>query len=396
MDKSRAVLPYVAVLTVLATWGLYRYTSGLFAEVPPIQFLVILLFLLYFQMRSIQFADNTSYSLGVAVILPVLFNYGIQYAMWLSILASAVDGMVKKKKWNRTLFNCAQLTLAAIGAGKLFIHFHGEVGPLQISTSFGAMIFASLAYVGINYLLVTYLMSLHSNKPYFVVVKEIPSNSWITFFILSYMGMVCAFFIAAWPDQGFLVFSLLLMGIGELWQFGIRMNAEQDLRLQMEKELVLDPKTQVYNYRYIREWLNTDIVDETSILFIDLDNFKEFNDQYGHESGDQALRNVAKSIVTTVRNEDKVIRFGGEEFVVILNGLSRALALQVATRIQSAVATNPEASMKYPVTVSIGVASYGEDAQDKQELLRIADFAMYQAKKRGKNCIFYFHLDQAL
>ena len=142
------------------------------------------------------------------------------------------------------------------------------------------------------------------------------------------------------------------------------------------------------NYRYLREWLETEFGSEKlALLFIDIDDFKFFNDNYGHHIGDQALRLVAEILTKNVRTADKVIRFGGEEFVVILNNADGKQAYEVAQRICLRVSELRETEFKYPLTVSIGIALYPDDTDNKHTLLQIADSAMYVAKSRGKKQI---------
>jgi diguanylate cyclase (GGDEF)-like protein len=121
-----------------------------------------------------------------------------------------------------------------------------------------------------------------------------------------------------------------------------------------------------------------------SLLLIDIDHFKSFNDQYGHAAGDAVLRRIAEDITTTVRASDLLFRFGGEEFVVICEGLASTPALALGERIRRAVASHPVGPR---VTVSIGVASCAEDACDYDNLFAIADQRLYAAKGAGRNCV---------
>ncbi|WP_158217613.1 GGDEF domain-containing protein [Lottiidibacillus patelloidae] len=126
-----------------------------------------------------------------------------------------------------------------------------------------------------------------------------------------------------------------------------------------------------------------------SLLMIDIDNFKAFNDTYGHQEGDYCLQSVANEIKGNLqRPSDFVARYGGEEFAVILPGLSENKAAVVAEKIRSSIEEleipNVHAEAKSIVTISVGVATMDEDINSEQ-LVKLADRALYEAKERGRN-----------
>jgi diguanylate cyclase (GGDEF)-like protein len=134
------------------------------------------------------------------------------------------------------------------------------------------------------------------------------------------------------------------------------------------------------------------------VLVLDLDHFKRVNDRFGHLVGDQVLAAVAASVRDEVRDDDLVGRFGGEEFVVLLRGTdgedprsgARAVAERIRERIarlRVAVAALQETVVVEGLTVSIGGATAPRDAQDLAGLLEIADAAMYEAKRAGRNLV---------
>jgi diguanylate cyclase (GGDEF)-like protein len=123
-----------------------------------------------------------------------------------------------------------------------------------------------------------------------------------------------------------------------------------------------------------------------SLLIIDIDHFKSFNDRFGHAAGDAVLQRIVRIIAAAVRPEDALFRFGGEEFVVIADGLNRAAAMTLGERIRRDVASYMEGDAP-AVTVSIGLATCAEDASDYEALFECADRRLYLAKSAGRNCV---------
>ena len=130
--------------------------------------------------------------------------------------------------------------------------------------------------------------------------------------------------------------------------------------------------------------------EATSVLMLDLDRFKDFNDRYGHPAGDEALRTFAGVLGSCMRDNDLAARYGGEEFTVLLPGVGREGARGIAERIRARtestiISLAPGLSAR--LTVSIGVAVAPDQALDRVGLLRAADEALYRAKARGRNCV---------
>lgn len=162
----------------------------------------------------------------------------------------------------------------------------------------------------------------------------------------------------------------------------------------------LDPVTGVPNHRYFQEQLSKFLEEaresksELSLLIIDLDNFKQVNDSFGHMVGDEVLRTIAQSLSSQLRSQELVARYAGDEFVVLLPLAPSKMALRIATRITAAISSKfiemPNGS-EWRLTLSTGVATYPTDGTTPVELLRAADMAMYAAKAAGKNQARHFH-----
>lgn len=123
-----------------------------------------------------------------------------------------------------------------------------------------------------------------------------------------------------------------------------------------------------------------------AVLFLDIDHFKMVNDNYGHETGDQVLRQLTNILLASIRSNDFVARFGGEEFLALLENCSAQDAQVVAENIRVAVAANQFPLVNH-VTVSIGLAMVKADDNSEEEAVRRADKALYQAKAEGRDCV---------
>ncbi|MEH7876462.1 GGDEF domain-containing protein [Rhizobium laguerreae] len=124
-----------------------------------------------------------------------------------------------------------------------------------------------------------------------------------------------------------------------------------------------------------------------TVLIIDADHFKDVNDGYGHLQGDEVLKAIAARLGTTLRSNDRVFRFGGEEFVAVCPGTDHEEGLLLAERLRWTIATSVKTPDDRPVTVSIGVATADEDGVDFTAVLTAADGRLYAAKKSGRNCV---------
>jgi diguanylate cyclase (GGDEF)-like protein len=163
------------------------------------------------------------------------------------------------------------------------------------------------------------------------------------------------------------------------------------LKLELERLVVVDPLTGVFNRRKFHETLGMCIVSAMrhqhlfALLMLDIDNFKLINDRFGHQTGDEVLRIVCGLVGSSVRSADQIFRVGGEEFCLVATAMDVEQAKTLAEKIRRVVESYsfPEVGR---VTISIGIA-YFREGDTQEHIFARADNAMYQAKHRGRNCV---------
>ena len=165
------------------------------------------------------------------------------------------------------------------------------------------------------------------------------------------------------------------------------------------KLATIDGLTELYNHRFFQETLKTQVEiskrygQPFSLIIIDIDFFKKFNDTYGHQAGDAVLKQVAQTLKKNSRTTDFVCRYGGEEMSIILPNTTAEDALFNANRINKAVAEKDfhlNSTETGKVTISVGVATFPDNAENAQDLIEHADKGLYYAKEHGRNQVHVY------
>ncbi|MGQ0680051.1 MAG: diguanylate cyclase [Actinomycetota bacterium] len=176
------------------------------------------------------------------------------------------------------------------------------------------------------------------------------------------------------------------------------------LHQEAQRMAIMDGLTGIWNHR----WFQIQFAQELdraerfgrpfSLVVLDIDNFKSFNDTYGHQVGDFVLVELASRIRSSVRDVDMFARYGGEEFELLLSETDLAGGMNAAEKVRESIGGTPFVSPMVPeplkVTVSVGVASYPEAGPDQASVFKAADTAMYWAKSEGKNRVVAFRAEQ--
>jgi len=171
---------------------------------------------------------------------------------------------------------------------------------------------------------------------------------------------------------------------------------------QAERSASHDSLTGIPNHRSMQRFLQTRLMEaertgqEVAAIMIDVDHFRKFNENLGHDAGDEVLKLVAQSLKECVRPYDLAARYGGEEFTLLLPGTGKEGALAIAERARARVeelAYKAPDGQRHPITISLGCAVFPHSAGDCAALLKAADIALYDAKRAGRNCVNWFEGD---
>lgn len=175
-------------------------------------------------------------------------------------------------------------------------------------------------------------------------------------------------------------------------RWSLELKKEHDRAMKLA---VTDDVSGFNNTRYLHRFLDRNLDDnpkpvELCLVFFDIDNFKRLVDQYGHLLGSKALREVAQAVHKTLDPEDRIVRYGGDEFIVMLPRQNREEAIAKVGRMREAISSTrflQKEGIDAELTASFGLAAFPQDAQNKHELLAEADRCLFQSKTQGKNQI---------
>ncbi len=168
----------------------------------------------------------------------------------------------------------------------------------------------------------------------------------------------------------------------------------------LERVSLTDPLTGLFNRRYFENYLHKELARAErfnrpfSLVMMDIDNFKNFNDQLGHPAGDSLLKSIADIMAETARTSDIITRYGGEEFCIILPEITPDGAKIFSERLRHIIHAHPFENRNVQpegrITISMGTASYPKNAQRVEDLIKKADTALYHAKRKGKNRVVVY------
>ena len=252
-----------------------------------------------------------------------------------------------------------------------------------------ALVSCSVYLLGAAYLWPLFIFPLFLAAVFFFELGSLAVTFWLgNFFVLYY-----TFRAPATPD----VVKQALLGTALFFIAGLLLGRVQRRSHAMHALLaassLTDRLTGLYNYGTFVDYLHTEVTKidryggDLTLIMLDLDHFKQFNDKHGHEAGNEMLRRVGTTISSLVREADMPSRYGGEEFAVLIRG-DETHGYELAERLRHAIETigiEVRGGEQVYASISAGVASYPASAKDENELVERADDALYESKRRGRN-----------
>ena len=321
---------------------------------------------------------SLSFVFGVASI--VLFGWAA--GVIVVALAPAASQLLEHRPPMRIAYNVSVVALAATAAAAVSTPIDGD-GAGGVLARVGSA--ASAQYI-VNLILFTAVLAVSSRKSLFTLAG---ANLRVTIVPFSLMASAALMLVVLWERSPFLSVALVgpLLAI-QLYQRAI-VGALRAMRLALT-----DPLTGLGNHRHFHERLERELRHAhekrlpLTLCLVDVDDFKRINDRFGHPAGDRVLSQVASRL----RQTGEAFRLGGDEFALLLPGYDENAALTAATSVVDRISTL-ELDQLGPVTVSAGVATSPVHADDRDELIRLADSALYWAKEYGKNRVRAYRPD---
>jgi diguanylate cyclase (GGDEF)-like protein/putative nucleotidyltransferase with HDIG domain len=342
----------------------------------------------------VEGADANGVSLGFVFAVAALVLFGWAAATFVYVTAPTAVAIVRRNPMIRTVFNAGAFGLVGALAGWVLTQLPGataaELAPQTSAGDILIQVFVTAAIVyTVNLLLVTAAISASGSElGYFKLIR---SNVRWTIVPFTLMASTALMLVVLWQRTPFLFAALAgpLVAIS-LYQRSTH-KALDAIRLALT-----DPLTGLGNHRHFHERLQRELAqaDEhggmVSLCFLDIDDFKRINDQFGHPAGDRILSQVASRL----RQGGESFRLGGDEFAVLLPNMDEQQSLHTARSIVQRVAET-ELGKTGAVTVSAGVATFPQHGRERDSLIRLADGALYWAKEHGKNQVRLARADVA-
>jgi diguanylate cyclase (GGDEF)-like protein/putative nucleotidyltransferase with HDIG domain len=319
-----------------------------------------------------------SFVFGVASV--VLFGWAA--GLLVVALAPAITQLIEHRPPMRIAYNVSVLALAATAAGAVSAPLHGE----DAGGVFARVTAAASAQYAVNLILITAVVAVSSRRSLFGLAR---TNMRWTIVPFSLMASAALMLVVLWQRSPFLSVALVgpLLAI-QLYQRAI-VGALRAMRLALT-----DPLTGLGNHRHFHERLERELRHAQerrlplTLCLIDIDDFKRINDRFGHPAGDRVLSRLA----TRLRQSGEAFRLGGDEFALLLPGLDESSAVVAAASVVERVGAL-QLEQTGSVTVSVGVATSPQHAVERDELIRLADSALYWAKEYGENCVRAYRPD---
>jgi diguanylate cyclase (GGDEF)-like protein/putative nucleotidyltransferase with HDIG domain len=300
----------------------------------------------------------------------------------LLLAATAIVQLAQHRPLQRIAFNVSVLALVALAAGALIAPIDGG----SVGAVIARVVLAATADNVVNIVLISAAIALSSRQPYLQLMRTHVRATIVPF---AFMASAALMLVVLWQRSPILSIAL----VGPLLAIALYQRSTHRALRAMRLALT-DPLTGLGNHRHFHERLQRELLSSEeqakplTLCFVDVDDFKKVNDRYGHPSGDRILSQVAARL----RQGGEAFRLGGDEFALLLTDHDEVMALAAANSIVERIATVDFEHIG-TVTVSAGIATFPVQGHGRDELIRLADSALYWAKEHGKNRVRLYRPD---
>ncbi|HET9243214.1 MAG TPA: diguanylate cyclase [Gaiella sp.] len=323
-------------------------------------------------------------SLATVFIVGTAVVYGWAPAILVGLLTQVIVEVTRRQPLIRVLYNSSVYALASAAAGGVTVAVPNDgFGWLAVEVAL-----ASTAFYAVNLPLVVAVVSRWARDGFFSLLERAVSSTFIPFAIMASLTLMLA---VLWDRSPFLSAALL----GPLAAIALYQRSVHRELAAMRLALT-DPLTGLGNHRHFHERLEHDLGEAEqkgtplSVCVLDVDNFKELNDRLGHPRGDRVLAQIAGRL----RQDGEAFRIGGDEFALLLPGCEEQEAVAVAEGVLRRVG-QLEAGRETVIRVSAGIVTYPQLGLERNEVVDVADRALYLAKEHGKSRVRVYHPDLA-
>ncbi|AJD27441.1 transcriptional response regulator [Clostridium botulinum] len=312
--------------------------------------------------KALDYKNNMS---AIHIISTTILIFSLIYCIWLFLTTNKFRG-----RYNKKIYFIENIVL-------ILLFFVVVLGTGTYASQYKFL-----------FLFMIIITTIQSGMKYGIIMACLAS------LIILIMDIVCVpnLVVNEYFEQDLILAGVLIL---TAWPLGFYVKVENEHIEKLESLVNKDGLTDVYNHRFFHDALSKKVIEceeeneALSMIFIDIDYFKHYNDLYGHQKGDQVLKTIGEILKNNTRKEDIVARYGGEEFSVLLPNTSEEEAINIAENIRKKIEyTYFEGEENQPngnLTVSMGISVYPYKAKSDMELIKSADDALYRAKFFNKN-----------
>lgn len=355
-------------------------------------FLIIAIILLNHYMIYLP-PKGSAISMDSAIFLATMFIFGIELTLVVLFWYSLIFALYFKKiVWWKHLFNFSMYTALITAAYYTFIFTGGVIGtidPFQVHL----YIITLLSYFSLNILIVGLFFSLNGTGRFKSIIIGMVKETISSYLSTLVLSIILGILLLSHPHFGLFLFTTVVVLLSSVFkQYFI-------LYEEVSKKANVDEQTGLHNHSYFKEVLDDYLVNKKieplSLAFIDIDDFKKYNDKYGHIAGDELLKFFGKLLKERCQTDNLfAARYGGEEFAIIFPGKSGRETFRYMNKLRKELNDTYFKGVEILpfgcLSFSCGVVEYDEDVYNSTEFIGMADRAMYRAKMDGKNMVHLY------